>query len=198
MKTQTVRGITVAFAASLFASSLTATAAPFDTIETQAATPLAGFEKVYIAPVSVELPERTRRNFRDNVNDRPVRESDQVRKAEDAHKDLVRAFERKNFAVVDAPGADVLTVETTITSLRSSRPTLADYDVQVGLDFNSVYAGGADFDIRLSQEDTVLVEIEEDFRTRLDDGRPRVGIWQDVDRATQRVATRLAKYVTKN
>lgn len=198
MKTQTVRGIAVAFAASLFASPLTATAAPFDNIETQAATPLAGFEKVYIAPVSVDLPEDTRRNFRDDDRERPVRERDQVRKAEDAHKDLVRAFERKNFVVVDAPGADVLTVETTITSLRSSRPTLADYDSHIGLDFNSFYAGGADFDIRLSQEDTVLVEIEEDFQTRLNDGRPRVGIWQDVDRATQRVASRLVRYVSKN
>jgi len=175
-----------------------AIAAPFDKIETLNAVPLAGFQKVYIAPVKVELEDtRVRRNIRDISSARPVSDRDKALKAEDSYEDIVRAFGKK-FEVVEAPGSDVLTVEAVVTKLSSTRPTLADSRVNVALDFDSVYAGGADFDVRLSQGETVLVEISESYTTNFNDGLPRIAIWQDYDRASNRMAYKLARYVRKN
>lgn len=199
MKHRLLRNLAVATTAAFLAAPLSAAAAPFDKVETQSTIPLSNFQKVYIAPVVVELDEENfRRNIRDTRSDRPVRPRDQELKADDTYEDLVRAFERKDFTLVDAPGADVLTVATTITGMDSSRPSLADYDVNVGLNFNSVYAGGGEFKTRLSQGDTVLTNITDEQTTSLNDGRPRVAVWQDFDRVSARFARKLAKYASKN
>jgi len=175
-----------------------AIAAPFDKIETLNAAPLANFEKVYIAPVKVELDESNIRrgvsNFRNSRNDRPVSDRDQALKAQDSFDDITKAF-GKSFEIVEAPGEGILTVETTITKLVSTRPTLADYRVVPGLSFDSVYAGGGEFNIRLSAGETVFTEINDNYTTSFNDGFPRIAIWQDYDRASKRIARKLAKYV---
>ncbi|MEM6899673.1 MAG: DUF3313 family protein [Pseudomonadota bacterium] len=189
------------FAAALFltaAMTSPALAAPFDEITKTVDDTLASYESVYIAPVQLDLPEDTRRTVRDIRSPRPVTERDQTRRAERLQRDLTRAF-GNNFELVDAPGEDVLTVETTLTGLRSTRPTLADQIAEVQLDFGStVYAGGADYAVRLSEADTVLVEIEESDKSNLNDGRPRVGTWQDADRSSRLFSSRLARYVRDN
>ncbi|MEM7663826.1 MAG: DUF3313 family protein [Pseudomonadota bacterium] len=187
-------------AAAAFLSTVIATpasASPFDELTKSGDDALATYQSVYIAPVQVDLPTDTRRSVRDINSPRPVTERDQALRAERLQRDLTRAF-GKNFELAEAPGEDVLTVETTLTGLRSSRPTIADQSAEVLLDFNSVYAGGADYTVRLSEASNVLVEIEERDRSNLNDGRPRVGVWQDADRSSRRFSTRLAKYVRNN
>lgn len=179
---------------------LPAAASPFDTVNKSTDATLSAFESVYIAPVSIDLPEDTRRTIRDIHSDRPVSERDQAQRAGEFRKDLERAFGRK-FTLADAPGPGVLTVEATLTRLASSRATLADIDAAGGLflDFGStVYAGGAGYKARLSDGDAELAQITDDYQSSLNDGQPRVGIWQDADRAFSRFSRQLAKYASEN
>lgn len=189
----------IAIASLTLSLGQTASAAPFDEVSTVSDTSLAGFQKVYIAPVTVELAEtRTRRNLRDIDAQRPVSDKDKERRAKDTYKDVVQAFSKK-FEIVDAPGADVLTIEMVVTKLVSSRATLADFGVSPRIDFSStIYAGGADFDVRMSQGDTLLVEISDSNITNLSDGFPRNGTWQDYNRVSNRFARKLSKYVSEN
>ena len=176
----------------------TAIAAPFDTIETLQTVPLSSFEKVYIAPVRVELEDtKVRRNIRDTRSDRAVSDVDKERKARDSHKDIVNAFSKK-FEIADAPGPDILTVETIVTRLSSTRPTLEDFNLNVSLSFKSVYIGKADFKVLLRQDDTVLAEIKDSASGNFNDGFPRISTWQDYDRLSDRFARKLAKYVARN
>ncbi|MEM9667819.1 MAG: DUF3313 family protein [Pseudomonadota bacterium] len=188
--------IAIAFAAALTAS---ASARPFDEVSNKSAeNPLASYQSVYIAPVQVDLGDDVRRDIRDLRSPRPVTEIDQGRRAERLQRDLTRAFDKK-FTLAEAPGEGILTVEATLTGLRSTRPTLAELDVNSQTDFgNSIYAGGADYAVRLIEEDDVLVEIEERDQTFLNDGRPRIGLWQDADRSSRRFSSRLARYVKNN
>ncbi|MEO1476783.1 MAG: DUF3313 family protein [Pseudomonadota bacterium] len=174
-----------------------AMAGPFDEISRADDVALAAYQSIYIAPVQVDLPTDTRKTVRDIRSPRPVNERDQGLRAERLHRDLTRAFEKK-FTLADAPGDDVLTVEATLTGLRSTRPTLADFQTEVQLDFGSIYAGGADYAVRLSEAETTLVEIEERDRSNLNDGRLRVGVWQDADRSSRLFSSQLARYVKNN
>lgn len=183
---------------SLLLSSASANAAPFDTIKRIDTVELSNFEKVYVAPVAVDLADKeVRRNIRDIHSDRPVSDRDKARKAQDAYEDIVRALGKK-FEVVDTPAPDVLTVEATVTRLTSTRPTLEDYSTIIGLNFSSVYAGGADFNVRLKQGETLIADISDSYQTNFNDGRPRIGIWQDYDRVSKQFARKLARYVERN
>jgi len=191
-----------ALALTAAASMLTsvAHADTFDTVEFEADAILSTYEKVYIAPVEVDFSEhRIRRNIRDINSIRPVSELDQARKADDFAEDLEREF-GKRYTLVDAPGEDVLTIETTLTKLVSTRPTIADRRAtNVNLSFQSVYAGGADYQIQLSEGDTLIATIEENQSSNtLNDGRPRIGIWQDTNRSFNRFSRQLARYVERN
>lgn len=169
----------------------------FDTVDVQSEKSLASFEKVYIAPVSVALDPETRRSVRDIRSDRPVSEQDQERQARELHEDLTRAF-GQSFEIAEQPGPGVLTVDTTITRLVSTRPTIADASNTPGISFDSLYAGGADYDVTLRENGTVLAEIADARQTSLNDQRPRVGVWQDADRTHSEFSRQLARYVSKN
>ena len=190
----------LAFTAATTMVATTAHAAPFDTIDRATDAPLSSYEKIYIAPVEVDFSEhQIRRNLRDRRGVRPVSESDQARKAEDLSEDLERAFGKK-FTLVDAPGDDVLTVEATLTKLVSTRPTIADSRINIGLSFNSLYVGGADYRINLTEGETLLATIEErqSQDSNLNDGRPRVGIWSDADYSFHKFSRQLVRYVQNN
>lgn len=154
---------------------------------------LASYEKIYIAPVSIDLPERTYRRG----DDRPVSKRDQEDKAEDLETKLTRAFS-EDFAIVSAPGEGVLTIETDIIRLQSSRPTKADLNREPGLSFSSVFTGGATVSFTLSEDGVTLDEIEDSYYGNFNDGSPRTGIWQDADRAFSRLSNRLVRYVQNN
>ncbi len=198
MKLYSMRNVIIATALFFSSANLTAFAGPFDKQNVSDVASISKFQKVYIAPIGVELDEKNvRRNIRDIRSDRPVSDRDRERRAAETYKHMVRAF-GKNYEIVDAPGADVLTVETTITRMISTRPTLEDQrSLNIQIDFSSVYAGGADFKVRLSQGDTTFAEIEDRDQSTLNDGRPRVGIWQDYTRASTRFSSKLARYVRK-
>lgn len=193
------RHILVASGTLLASSLITATASPFDTLtvaETDAS--LASYQEVYLAPVKVSLSPDTRRNVRDISSPRPVTENDQATRARKLHKSLTRAFGR-HFTIVDTPGVNVLTIETTLTRLESTRPTLGDARTNPQIDFgSSIYAGGAEFEVRLANGETLIAEISDNYQTRLNDGRPRIGTWQDADRANRSFSTKLARYVSRN
>lgn len=189
------------FAGATLALASAAHAGPFDDVSLTSDTSLATYEKIYIAPVSVDFGDQPiRRNIRDLRGLRPVTDSDQARRADDLADDLQREF-GKRYVLVDAPGEDVLTVETTLTNLVSSRPTIADRrDASVNLDFRSIYAGGADYLVTLREGDQLIGTIEENHthNSSSNDGRVRVGIWQDVDRSFSRFSRQLARYVQQN
>ena len=198
MTSHVKRTLALIAATAMIASA--AHARTFDSIDIQTDTALSAFEKVYIAPIEIDFSEhRIRQNVRDLQGIRPVSERDQARKASDLIEDLQREF-GKRYVLVDTPGADVLTVETTLTKLVSTRPTLADRRQTPTLDFSSVYAGGADFQVELIAGGTTLATIEDNQSrdSNFNDGRPRVGIWQDVDRSFNRFSRKLARYVSRN
>jgi len=195
MHFKTYRSVALALALGLISIAPCAHAAPFDQIEITETAALTGFQKVYIAPVKVELADlRVRTTIRDTRSARPVSDRDKAIRAKQTRQHMVRSFSR-NFEIVDTPTDDALTVETVITKLTSTRPTIADTRVNVGLSFNSIYAGGADFDVRLKQGTSLLAEISDSYQTQLNDGRPRVGTWQDYSYVSRRFSRKLAKYI---
>ena len=192
------RAIALTAATTMVAAA--AHAAPFDAIDRATDAPLTTYEKVYIAPVEVDLSEhRIRRNLRDTRGVRPVSERDQMSKAEDFAEDLERVFGKK-YTLVDAPGEDVLTIEATLTKLVSTRPTTADFRNQTGLSFSSLYVGGADYQINLIGGETLIAAIEEKQSRdgNFNDGRPRVAIWADADYSFNKFSRQLVHYVQNN
>ena len=200
-----LRLVALASLCAMSAACITASAAPFDSIESSREAPLATYQKVFIAPVEVtiedirsELLTARRRNSRTS-RQQIVSEETKARKAVDLYEDLTWQFSR-NFTIVDAPASDVLTISAEITNLISSRPTAEQQRRGVGqLVFNgSVAAGGADYIVTISSADEQIVIIEESYRSNLNDNIPRVGIWQDVDESFKKFSRQLARYVKNN
>ena len=179
--------IAAAFAVSL---AFSGSAAAFDTETISTDKRLSEFAAVYIAPVDLDL------DF-DDRDDREVSERDQEARAADFYDDLVRAFSRE-FAIANEPGEGVITIQATLTDLASSRPTGADFRRKPGLSFDSVYAGGAAVEIELLEDGETLAEISDDYSGNFNDGNPRVGVWQDANRAFSLWARQLVKFVRKN
>lgn len=150
---------------------------------------LADVREVHVAPVVLALPETPRLALRDH-GPRPVRPEDAKARADELARRLRRGL-AADFTLVDAAGPGVLVVETTLSSLASSRPTMADYQQRPGLSFRSIYAGGAEVEIRLSRDGREIARFSDRYRGTLADGMPRVGVWQDADRAFSRWARQL-------
>lgn len=170
-------------------------ASAFQQVEVRLPAALAQVQQVYIAPATLELPE-ARRFDRRGDGPRPVLERDAEARAADLVAALRRGFDR-GFTVVDAPGPGVLVVQPTLTRLESSRPTMADYQREPGLGFESVYAGGAAVRFRLERDGQEVAVLEDRYMGSFSDGTPRVGIWQDADRAFSQWARRLPAWVAQ-
>ena len=161
---------------------------------------LSSYDAIYIAPVEIALPTpvKTTRSRRSRGRiARPVSERDQTQKANDLYEDMTRQLERR-FELASAPGPNVLTVRTTITELRSSRPTGADFNIDTNLSASSVYAGGAAASFTLETNGEPLVLLSDEYYPSLNDGNPRVGIWQDTDNAFRRWSRNLARFISRN
>jgi len=160
--------------------------------------PLSSYERVYIAPVAVSLPEPADRfQRRRGIGRRPVSEKDQQAKAVDFQMELEQVLGR-DFEIAAQPGPGVLEVRATLTELQSSRPTMADVQDVPNLDFQSVYTGRADMVIELLEADTGLATIQDSYVASFNDGVPRTGVWQDVDFAFSRWARQLRRYLKRN
>jgi hypothetical protein len=154
----------------------------FDKASVAQSGALSGVTSVYVAPAALALPEPSSRFDRRGDQPRAVTDSDAQAKAEELTAALRRGFD-KNFSLADAPGPGVLVVEPTLLRLESSRPTMADYQRESGLSFESVYAGGAAVRVTLSRDGSEVGQIEDRYTGNFSDGSPRIGIWQDTDRA---------------
>jgi len=183
-----------------------AAAQRFDTVQQSSDVALNSFEKVYIAPVKIDLSAdqtgengqiRARANSRNRRKDADISERDQQENVEEFQKDLAAAF-GKSFALVDAPGEGILTVDATITRLASNRPTSNDLGRSVGLSLSSVSAGGASYAVTLKEGDTDLVQITERDQSSLTDQVPRVAVWQDAQKSFTRFSRNLTRYVSRN
>ena len=155
---------------------------------------LSNVQSVHVAPVAVELPAATRRAGARGDEPRPVAARDAEAKAAELTAALRRGF-AKDFTVVDAPGPGVLVIEATLTRLEASRPTMADYHREPGLGFESVYAGGAAVNIRLSRDGSDVAVLQDRYTGTFGDGTPRIGIWQDTDRAFTVWSRQLPRWV---
>lgn len=169
-----------AASAALLAALSSVLAHPFSSVSIGEGAKLADYKSAYVAPVATDLPEVAR--YDRSGGDRPVDPADAALKAADLQKKLSDALGKK-MTMATGPGPGVLTVSTTLTRLQSSRPTRADYAREPNLDFDSVYAGGATARFEFSEEGKALGAIVGDYDATLSDGWPRVGIWDDVDRA---------------
>ena len=167
----------------LAALPVAASAHAFDTVQIASPAALDGVRQVYVADVTTDLPAAASRF--DSRVPRPVRPRDAEAKADDLAAALQRGLDRE-FDAVDAPGPGVLVVKPTLTGLASSRPTLADLMQQPGLSHESVYAGGASVTLVLERDGVVVGTLSDTYQGNLGDGQPRIGIWQDADRAFSR------------
>jgi len=180
-------------------------AASFDSVEVTTEQGLGSFQKVYIAPVEITLAEdeprllSERRRTSYVRSQPPVDPEEQARKAQDLHNQLTRRFS-SGFTLVDAPAPDVLTISAEITRMLPSRPTFGQRRRGVGaLNFgSSVSAGGVDYTVQMSSGDTSLYNITESYRSNLNDGLPRTGVWQDADRSFNRLSRQLLRFVQNN
>lgn len=183
------------FSPGLLALALVALPAlAFDEVQVMRPGALTGIQGVYVAPAAVELPAPARRGDRRSGSPRPVTPRDGETKAADLTTALRRGF-GKGFALVDSPGPGVLVVEATLTRLEASRPTMADYHEEPGLGFESVYAGGAALSVRLSRDGSDVAVLKDRYTGSFGDGTPRIGIWQDTDRAFSMWSRRLPRWV---
>lgn len=183
------------FAALLGLAFLASPAFAFD--ETQVLQPaaLTGVQAVFVAPANLALPEAAGRWERQRGHGmRAVSPHDAQAKANDLTTALRRGFDRE-FTVVDGPGPGVLVVEPTLTRLVASRPTMADYREQPGLGFQSVYAGGAAVTLRLVRDGQEVAVIHDRHDGSFADGSPRIGVWQDTDRAFSMWSRQLPAFV---
>ncbi len=171
-----------------------ASAGGFDSETVTQDANLADFKSVYVAPVELDL--KADGGGYGSSRERPVSADDAAKKAADFHADLVRAFD--DFSRASAPGAGVLTIAATLTELKSSRPTMADYDRNAGLSASSIYAGGASVEFDFSEAGAVLAEVSDEYETSLSDGRSRIGLWDDADRAFSSWARRVADFVREH
>jgi len=162
--------------------------------------PLSSYEAVYIAPVETEIDNErvaTRVSSRSGRVNRRVSEREQERKAEDLYEDLTRSI-GKRFELADQPGPNILTVNTVINELRSTRPTFQDLSDNIGLSASSIYAGGATATFVLSHEGQEIATLYDRYSSSFRDGTPRTAIWADTDTAFLRWSKNLAKFIQKN
>ncbi|NWG72078.1 MAG: DUF3313 family protein [Parvularculaceae bacterium] len=186
-----------AFPAMVLAAMLAVSGAEAGGFDSEAVSgDLSAYQLVYVTPVTVALEDVRGRYSPSGFGERAVSPSDAARKAGDLREALSEALAR-DFTLAAGPGAGVLTVAATLTKLRSSRPSIADYGANPGLSFESVYAGGAAVRIEFSEEGRALGSVADDYDTSLGDGRPRIGTWDDADRAFASWARRLPELIRK-
>ena len=157
---------------------------------------LSGVERVFVAPVALDLPAATGRFERRHGGIRPVLPRDAEARAEALTADLKRGF-RRDFELADGPGPGVLVIEPTLTRLEASRPTMADFQQEPGLGFESTFAGGASVTLRLLRDGEEVAVLKDRYAGNFSDGQPRIGIWQDADRAFSRWSRTVPAFVAQ-
>ncbi|MBS3959755.1 MAG: DUF3313 family protein [Xanthomonadaceae bacterium] len=176
---------------SLALAALPAAALAFDSVRIDDPAALQGVRQVHVAEVALALPEPPAHRFALRSGEpRPVRPRDAKARAEALTQALRRGLD-DGFELVAAPGPGVLVVRPTLEGLASSRPTFADHQRQPGLSSQSVYAGGASVRLQLERDGRAVGELADRYSSSLADGMPRVGIWQDADRAFSRWSRQL-------
>lgn len=191
---RTTIAIAAALGAAAFMSVATARAHPFSAVNLANEAKLSAFASVHVAPVAAELPAVAR--YDRSGGERPVDPADAAEKAADLQRRLADAIGKK-LTLASGPGPGVLTINTTLTRLVSSRPTRADYRLQPSLDFRSVYAGGAAARFEFSENGAPLGAMIGDFDTSLADGWLRSGIWDDADRAFSSWARAMPEFLAE-
>ncbi|MEM9667818.1 MAG: DUF3313 family protein [Pseudomonadota bacterium] len=188
------------------ASLSPAIAQRFDKVEHTSNVALSSYEQVYIAPVEIDLSPnqsgenaqiRARENRPTRRKDSDISERDQLDNIAEFQETLTDAFAKK-FELVDQPGDGVLTVDATITELISNRPTSNDLGRSQALSLGSISAGGAAYRVELKEDDELLVQISDRYKTSLTDQVPRLSQWQDAHKTFKRFSRQLAKYTSKH
>lgn len=159
---------------------------------------LSSFNKIYIAPIKTDLPETQRIHSRfKNRIDRGVSERDQQEQAENLRKTLARSLGKK-YELVGEEGPSILTLETTITRLESTRPTFQDLSSRPNLSLGSLYSGGAAVTINFRENGSTLAVISDDYQSNFGDGSPRTGIWSDANLAFNLWARQVSRFIKNN
>lgn len=186
------RTAAVLFSLAALAAPLSASA--FDEAVVRNPAALTNVQSVFVAPVVLALPEAANRFDRRSGQPRAVSPRDAETKATDLAALLKRGF-GKGFTLADAPGPGVLVITPTLRSLESSRPTLADYNREPGLSYESVFAGGATLSIRMERDGEEVATLSDRYQGNFGDGSMRIGVWQDTDRAFEMWSRQVPRWV---
>ncbi len=160
---------------------------------------LASYETVYIAPVEIapSLLNRDRNRSRIGNAPRRVEERDLNKRAAYLQELLIREI-GKTRNIVDAPGPTTLRIETVLSELQSSSPTLADLSDEPGLSTSSEYAGGATATFVLRDgTGQILGSLSDEYQANFNDSFRPAGIWTDANTAFRRWAKNLARAINR-
>lgn len=169
----------------------------FDEADISTGADLASYNSVYIADVAV-APELANRDTRVSTTqalgkyDRPVSQRDLAELAGDIQGALSREVGRVK-TTVPAPRPGALTVQATLVDVASNRPTMADVSAQPGLSQQSVYAGGVEIAIVLSDGSEQLATLVERYDGMLQDDVGPPSTWEDANRGIDITARKLAQ-----
>ncbi|MEL7028484.1 MAG: DUF3313 family protein [Pseudomonadota bacterium] len=171
----------------------------FDEAYLEDGADLSAYSSVYVDAVGaeVEADENGQYNPRDGFSE-AISQNEIDQRAETLRERLQGRLEDK-VTMADGADAGVLVISATLTELAPSRPTLEGLSQEPSLSLSgSVAVGGAAVRIELIDggDGAVIGRLEDrNFGRDLGDGRPRVGVWSDADRAFSIWSRGLARYL---
>lgn len=183
-----------ALAAALSACATTDGFSVFDETSVSNEAALNASGGVFVAPVTFDL-EPFVRSIGPNTGtrrQRSVSDRDLENLAENFRDDIVRALDNSGVQVLDEASSDGLVVEPVLTRVSSTRPSFAELSDNPALSAQSIYAGGGAVRVVFKRDGDEVAVFEDTEITTLGDGRPRVGIWSDLNREFDRWARGIA------
>ena len=172
----------------------------FDQVDTPPDPSLAGYDKVYVADVTVadELASRETAPFKSTSGQevRAVSATDLASKARDVQEELVDQL-GKSKQVVDAPGTDVLTVSAMLVDIASNRPTQADLESEASLSHRSLYTGRSEIRVDFSNQGRNLGSVTESYDGTFTDSVGNPAIWHDADQGIFYTADKVARLLNE-
>ena len=167
----------------------------FDRFEGDAVA-VAGFDRVFVAPVAVapEVEARLDLNRLSSIRDdeRPLGQRDIDRNTA-ALAEAVRREVGAAAPLADAPGPGVLTIALTLTGVDANRPTMAEQTANPALSFQSIALGGASVTGELREGDAVLARFTDESQlAQINDPAIGAGMWVEADRYYRQLGNKLA------
>lgn len=176
-------------------------ASRFDRFTVVTTNDFTGYDRVHIPrpEVGPEVQERIGTRSRGIRNDiRPLGQRDVDMMLDRLHNDM-KGTVGAVVTLVDAPGAGVLTVKTTVIDLEPNRPTQQELALEPSLSLQSLYAGESSIDFEFLENGTLLAEARDtdNIVSLQDQAIVGAGIWTTAQQHFGQVANKLAALLTR-